>query len=158
ARDRAAAAAVVEQGVDGLLKHALFIADDDVRRAQLHQPLQTVVSVDYAAIEVVEVRRRKAAAVERHERAKLGRDDRNDVQDHPLRAVAGLEKALDDLQALDDLLGLQLGLGDRQLFEERGTLTVEVEVHQHLLDGLGADTGRERVFAIFVLGGEELVL
>ena len=88
AGDRAAAAAVVEQRVDRFLQHALFVADDDVRRAQLHQPLQAVVAVDHAAIEIVEIRRREAAAVERHQRAQLGRDDRNDVEDHPLRAVA----------------------------------------------------------------------
>src|SRR5690606_27241814 len=51
----AAAAAVVEQRVDSLLQHALFVADDDVRRAQLHQPLQAVVAIDDAAIEVVEI-------------------------------------------------------------------------------------------------------
>ena len=114
AGDGAAAAAVVEQSVDRFLKHALFVADDDVRSAQLHQPLQAVVAVDDAAIEVVEVRRREAAAVERNQRAKLGRDDRNDFEDHPLRTVAGLEEALDDLQALDDLLRLQLRLGRRR--------------------------------------------
>src|SRR4051812_8294737 len=52
ARDGAAAAAVVEQSVDRFLKHALLVADDNVRRAQLHQPLQAVVTVDHAAIEV----------------------------------------------------------------------------------------------------------
>src|SRR3546814_13728835 len=36
ARDRAAAAAIVEQRIDGFLQHALFVADDDVRRAQFH--------------------------------------------------------------------------------------------------------------------------
>ena len=37
-------------------------------------------------------------------------------------------------------------------------LALEVEVDQHLLDGLGADPGGEGVLAIFVLRGEELVL
>ena len=92
ARDDAAAAAVVEQRVDGLLQHALFVADDDVRRAQLDQPLQAVVAVDDAAIEIVQIRRREAAAVERDERAQIRRDDRNDGQDHPFRAVAGLDE------------------------------------------------------------------
>ncbi len=68
AGDDAAAAAVVEQRIDRLLKHALLVADDDVRRAQLDQPLEAVVAVDDAAIEVVEVatwrsgRRRAAPA------------------------------------------------------------------------------------------------
>ena len=76
ARDDAAAAAVVEQRVDRFLQHALLVADDDVRRAQLDQPLQAVVAVDDAAVEIVEVGRRETAAVERHERAQLRRDHR----------------------------------------------------------------------------------
>ena len=39
ARHRAAAAAVVDQGVHGLLQHALFVAHNDVGRAQLQQAL-----------------------------------------------------------------------------------------------------------------------
>ena len=78
AGDDAAAAAVVEQRVDGFLQHALFVADDDVRRAQLHQPLQAVVAVDDAAVEIVEIGRGEAAAVERHQRAQLRRDDRHE--------------------------------------------------------------------------------
>src|ERR687885_381638 len=45
AGDDAAAAAVVEQRIDRLLQHPLLVADDDVRRAQLDQPLQEVVAV-----------------------------------------------------------------------------------------------------------------
>ena len=54
-RDCAAATAIVEQRVDRFLQHALFIADDDVGRAQFHQALQTVVAVDDAAIEIVQI-------------------------------------------------------------------------------------------------------
>src|SRR5690606_26184612 len=49
--DGAATAAVVEERVDSFLQHALFVADDDVRRAELDQALQPVVAVDDAAIE-----------------------------------------------------------------------------------------------------------
>ena len=77
AGDDAAAAAVVEQRVHRLLQHALFVAHDDVRRLQFDQPLQTVVAVDDAAIEVVEIRRRETAAIQRHQRAQFRRDHRN---------------------------------------------------------------------------------
>ena len=113
AGDHAAAAAVVEQRVNRFLEHALFVADDDVRRAQLDQALEAVVAVDHAAIEIVEIRGREAAAVERHQRAQFGRDDRHDFEDHPLGPVARIDEAFDDLQTLDDLLGLELGLGRR---------------------------------------------
>ena len=82
----AAAAAVVEQRVDGFLQHALFVADDDVWRVQLHQLLQPVVAVDDAAIEIVEVGGGEAAAVQRHQRAQLRRKHRDHVQDHPFAA------------------------------------------------------------------------
>ena len=158
AGDDAAAAAVVEQRVDRLLQHALLVADDDVRRAQLDQPLQAVVAVDDAAIEVVEVGGGEAAAVERHERTQVRRDHRHHRQDHPFRLVAGLDEGLDDLQALGELLRLQLRgrLGD--LLAEVGGELLEVERDQHLADRLGADLGGEAVLAVLVLRLEVLVL
>ena len=119
ARDDAAAAAVVEQRVDRLLQHALFVAHDDVRRLEFDQALQAVVAVDDAAIEIVQVRRRETAAVQRNERTQLRRDHRNDGQDHPFRTIAGIDERFDDLQALDELLlllaAVAAGNADAQL-------------------------------------------
>jgi hypothetical protein len=39
ATENAAAAAIVKESVDGFLEHALFVANDDVRRAQFHKLL-----------------------------------------------------------------------------------------------------------------------
>ena len=114
AGDDAAAAAVVEQRVDRFLQHALFVAHDDVRRLEFDQALQAVVAVDDAAIEIVQVGRREAAAVQRHQRAQFRRDHRNDGQDHPFRAVAGIDEGLDDLQALDELLRLLAAVAARR--------------------------------------------
>jgi len=157
ARDRAAAAAVIEQRVDGFLQHALFVADDDVRRTQFHQALQTVVSVDHAAIQVVEIRRRKATAVERHQRAQFWRDHGDDFEDHPFGAVARIDERFHDFQALDDLLGLQLRLGRRQIFHQVGAFLLQVEIFEQDADRFGADAGRKGVFAIFVLRVEQFV-
>src|SRR5262249_31046432 len=90
AGDDAAAAAIVEERVDRLLQYALLVAHDDVGRAQLDEALQTVVAVDDAAIEIIEIRGRKAAAIQRHQRAQLGRDDRDDLEDHPFRPALRL--------------------------------------------------------------------
>src|ERR1700745_1961058 len=62
AGDDAAAPAVVEQRVDRLLQHPLLVADDDVGRPQLDEPLQAVVAVDVATIEIVEIGGGEAAA------------------------------------------------------------------------------------------------
>ena len=48
-------AAVVEQRVDRLLKHALLVVDDDLRRTEVEQPLESVVAVDHATVQVVQV-------------------------------------------------------------------------------------------------------
>jgi hypothetical protein len=108
--DRAAAAAVVEQCVDGLLEHALLVVDDDLGGAEVEQPLQPVVAVDDAAVQVVEVGGGEAATVELHHRTQLGRDHRHHVEDHRLRVVdaaavlvATVERR-HDLEALDRLL------------------------------------------------------
>src|SRR5690606_38492095 len=144
--------------VNSFLKHALFVAHDDVGRTQFDQALQTIVAVDDTAVEIVEVGRREAATVERHERTQFRRNHRNDVQDHPLRTVTGFEEALNDLETLDDLLGLQLGLRNCQLFKENLLLSLEIEAFEQLLDRLGADTGGEGVFAVLVLCLKQLIL
>src|SRR5207302_3164166 len=135
ARHRAAAAAVVEQCVDGLLQHALLVVDDDLRRAEVEQPLEAVVSVDDAAIEVVQVGRREAAAVELDHRAQLRRNHRHCLEDHPLRAVLRGDECRDDLQALDRAL-LLLALARADLLAEDRRLVGEIEILQQVADRL----------------------
>src|SRR5262249_7178387 len=109
AAQHTSATAVVEQCVDGFLQHALFVAYGDVGSMQLDELLQAVVAVDDAAIQIVEVGGGETSAIERHQRAKFRRDDRDHVEDHPLRFVTGLAEALDYAQALGILQLLLLG-------------------------------------------------
>ena len=102
--DRAAAAAVVEQRIDGFLQHPLFVADDDVGSVELDEPLEPVVAVDHAPIEIVEIRGGETAAVERNQRTQIGRNHRQDSEDHPFRLVARFTKRVDDFQALRSFL------------------------------------------------------
>ena len=83
--NRLGATTVVEQRVDRFLQHALLVAENDFRRAVRDELLQPVVAVDDAAIEIVQIGRGEAAAVERNERTQIRRNHRDDVQDHPLR-------------------------------------------------------------------------
>ena len=149
AAQHAAAAAVVEQRIDRFLKHALLVADDDVGRLQLDELLQPVVPVDDAAIQIVQVGGREPAAVERNERTQLRRNDRDDVQNHPLRLVRRLAERVDDLQPLGVL---QLLLRrhfrahlDAQLFGE----LLDVDALEQLLDRFGAHLRAELVSPLF---------
>src|SRR5690606_14834487 len=96
---------VVEQRVDRFLKHPLLVAENDLRRAMLDELLETIVAVDHAAIQIIEIRGRKAPTVKRNQRTKIRGNDRHDVHDHPRRiirrlaVVPGREEGIDDLEA-----------------------------------------------------------
>src|SRR5205085_1567427 len=146
--DRATAAAVVEQRVDRLLEHPLLVVDDDLGRAEVEEPLQSVVPVDDSPVQVVEVRGREAATVQLHHGAQVGRDHGDDVEDHAHGRVdraAVVVPAIErrhDLQPLDRLrLALTLGRGDR-LFE-LGLDHREVETRDEILHRLGTHAARE---------------
>src|SRR5207302_10789281 len=137
ARDRAAAASVVHEGVDRLLQHALLVADDDLRRAELEQTLEPVVAVDDAAVEVVQVARGEPAAVELHHGAQVRRDDRKDREDHPLGRRARAQERLHQTEPLDGLLAALSG-GRTYLGLELERELGEVDLPHDLEHGLGA--------------------
>ena len=70
---------------------------------QFQQPLEAVVAVDDAPIEIVEIGGGKTAAVELHHRAQFGRDHRHRGEDHPLGLVAAGQECFDDFEPLDRL-------------------------------------------------------
>ena len=145
AGDGLAATAVVEQGVDRLLQHPLLVADDDLGSVQLLKPLEAVVAVDDAPVEVVQIRRREAATVEGDQRAQVGRDHRDHVQHHPLGLVARLAEGVDDLEALGQLLPLRLAGRFLHLAAQLLGHLVHVDQLEQITDRLRAHARRERV-------------
>ena len=67
---------IIDQAVNSFLQHTFFIAHDHVRSAQFEQSFQTIVAVDHASIEIIQVRSGKTAAVQLNHRAQIGRDHR----------------------------------------------------------------------------------
>ena len=153
--DGTPAAAVVEQRVDGLLQHALLVVDDDLRRAEVEQPLEAVVAVDDPAVEVVEVGGREAPAVELHHRAQLRRDHRHGVENHHLGLVARLDERGDDLQALDRAR-LLLAFAGLDLVLELDPFGLEVDLLEQVADRFRAHAAAE-VLAEAVGGAEALL-
>ena len=144
ADDGAAPPPVVDEVVHGLLEHALLVADDDRGRAEVQQPLEAVVPVDDPAVEVVQVARGEAPAVQLHHGAQVGREHGERGHDHPLRLVAAAVERLDDLDALDGLLPALTGRG-ADLVLEGLHLLLQVERPQDVEDGLGAHASLEDV-------------
>ena len=145
ASDGATATAVVQQGVDRFLQHALFVAHDDVRRRQIQQALQTVVTVDHPTIQVVQVGSREAATIQRNQRTQVRRQHWQDGQDHPLRQVARALESFHQLQTLGQLLDLGFRVGLRNLFAQATDLVLQVDSVQQLADSLGTHAGVEVV-------------
>ena len=158
AGDGASAAAVVEQRVHGFLQHTLFVTDDDVGSPEFHQAFQAVVTVDHAAVQVVQVGGGETAAVERNERAQLRRNDRDDFEDHPFGAVAGFEERFHDLEALGELLLFGLGLGGLRLFAQEHLDFLKVQLFEQAADGFRAHAHGKGVLAEMVDDLEVLVL
>ena len=142
ARDRTAAAAVIDEGIDGFLEHTFFVADDDVRCAQFQEAAQAVVTVDDPAIEIVQVRRSEAAAVELYHRAQFRRDDRDDIHNHPFRFVAGVAEGFDDFQPADSA-DAALARRIAEFIAELFVQLVQVQALQQFLDSCSAHADAE---------------
>src|SRR6185312_4878820 len=145
------AATIVEERIDGFLQHALFVADDHIRRMQLHQLLQTVVAIDNAAIKIVEIRGGETAAIQRNEGTQLRWNHRKHVKNHPLRLVARFAKAFDDAQALGVLQLLLLRSFGLHLLANVFAEEFDVDLLQELLYALGAHHGDELTGGLGVL-------
>ena len=72
------------------------------------ETLESVVPVDHATVQIVEVRGREASTVKRDQRAKVGRNDGDHLHHHPLGPVAAVPEGLDNLETLGVLTTLGL--------------------------------------------------
>ena len=86
--NRTATTAIIEKRIDRFLQHALLITHDNIRRIKIEQSLESIVTVDYSTIQVVEIRCGKTAAIEWHEWAQIWRQNRQHVHYHPLGLVS----------------------------------------------------------------------
>ena len=153
AGDGTTASAVVDEGVDRLLEHALLVAHDDLRGAELDEALQSVVAVDHAAIEVVQVRGGESATVELHHWAQVWRDDRKDRHDHPLWARTGAAEGLEESESLNRLLAAHAG-GVAHLNGELFRFGIKVHSLNQLTNRLGTHAGAEDTRTAWALAAE----
>ncbi len=144
-------AAVVDEGINGFLKHAFFVADDDFRSFELEETAEAVVAVDDATVEVVEVGGGEASTFEGNEGAQVGRDDRKNLQDHPFGAHACGTESLNELEAFSEFFAGLLGAGIGEAFLEFNFELFEVDHTQDVANAFGAHFGREG-FAVLLLG------
>ena len=150
AQDRTTASTIVEQRVNGLLQHALFVADNDLRGVQVHQLLETVVPVDDPAIQIVEVAGGEVARVQKDEWPQVRRNDGNNVKHHPGRIIVGILQLLDQLQPLGDVLDPLLRTGGFQLFTQVDRDLMKIQSINELSNGLSAHHGGESLTTVLL--------
>src|SRR5438093_162491 len=90
--------------VENIPHDAFFVSNNDIRRAELNEPLEPVIAVDDAAIEIVKITRRETAAVQRDKGPQIRRNHRNDGEDHPLGTIAAVLEGREHLQSLREFL------------------------------------------------------
>ncbi len=156
--DHAPATAVVEERIHRLLEHPLLVADDHLRRVQLLEPLQPVVAVDDAPVEVVQIAGGETPAVQRDQRSEVRRDHRDHFEDHVLGAVPRLAEGIQHLEALGELLALRLAGRLLHLHAQRLALLLDVQAAEHLADRFGSDPVLEGVPSVLLPGLGELIL
>ena len=149
-----ATATVVNQGIHGLLQHPLFVADHNVGRVNLHQFFEAVVAGNDPAIKLIKVRRSETTAVQLRHGADIRRQNRQDIQNHPVKMIARFAESLDYFQALDNAHPLLTGRGEKLVFQLKSQ-RLDINSRQQFLNGFRAHTDAELVaihFTVFFIG------
>src|SRR5215212_967758 len=134
--------AIVEESIHGLLKHPLLVIHDHVRSPEVEQSAEPVVAVDNPTIQVVQVARSEAPAVELDHWPEVWRQNWYGLHNHPLRPVVARAEGIHHLQALYSFLALlTLRLVDR-VTEVLG-LGLQVYLAYEIPYRLGAHTAAE---------------
>ena len=102
---------VIKQRVDCLLKHPLFVTNDDVRRFELEQVLQSIIAVDDATIKIVQIAGRETSAFQRNQWTQIRRNYWQHFQNHPFRPRVRGDEALHQFQTLREFLTNLFALG-----------------------------------------------
>ena len=118
---------------------------------------ETVVAVDHAAIQIIQVGSREAAAIQRHQRPQFGRQYRQHFHHHPIRFDAGLVERFQHFQALGELLDFGIRRGCSQIRAQLLDFVLEIDRAQQLAYALGAHDSGE-IIAEFLDLGEVVVL
>ncbi|CDB02593.1 predicted protein [Firmicutes bacterium CAG:145] len=139
-----AASAVVYQRVYRFLQHSLFVSNYDVRRAQLQESVEPVVSVYYSSVQVVQVGSGESASVQLHHRSDVRRNYGNHVQYHPVRSVARKSQRFDYFKASYDS-DLLLSAGAFELCSQVVGKLIQIYLCQQGLDGLCSHGSLESV-------------
>src|SRR5699024_4906345 len=120
------------------------------RSTKVKQAFQAVVTVDHTTIEIVQVTRCKTAAVQLYHRTDFRRNDRQYIEYHPRRVVAGTAEGFDDFKTLDRSCQT-LSCCSLKFLSEHFELFVELYILQKVPDCLSTHFCSESVTVLVVV-------
>ena len=144
-------AAVVQQRIHCLLQHAFFVAHNDVGRVQFQQAFQAVVTVDDAAVQVVQIGSGETAAVQRYQRTQIRRQYRQHVHNHPLEFHAAALEGFQYFQTLGDFFDFGVRTGRFEFLVQNLDFGRYIQIAQQLTDAFGTHFGVEIIAVLFKL-------
>ena len=124
---RFATTTVVQQAVHGFLQHTFFVANDNIGRAQFQQTFQTIVAVNHAAIQIVQIRRSKTSAVQWHKWTQIGRQNGQHVHNHPFQLHATAVERFQHFQAFGDFFDFSIGAGGLQFLAQNFNFLLHIQ-------------------------------
>ena len=92
--DRATTATVVKERVNSFLQHALFVIDDDLRSTKIKQTLETVVAVDHATVEIIEIARCETTTIKLNHGTQIRWNNWNCIKHHAHRGIGGVAERI----------------------------------------------------------------
>ena len=131
------------------MKHALLVSDDDVWRVKLDKTTETVVTVDYTTVKIVQIARCKSTTIKWNERTKVRWNNWNYVQDHPLWLVVALLERRKNTKTLSELLLLSLRGYLFDLLAELSTERINIDSLEKCEDRLSTHASLESSSELF---------
>ena len=95
---RAASSAVIDKGINSLLKHSLFVSYNNIGCAKLKEPFKAVISVYDSSVKIIKIGCGKSAAVKLNHRANIGRNYGDNIHNHPFKLIAALIESINNIK------------------------------------------------------------
>ena len=134
---------VLQKGVHGLLEHPLLVLDDDLGSVLVDELAKPGVPVQDSPVELVKVGGGEGSALQLHQGTKVGREDGQNLENHPLRTVFGIQEGLQGPQPLGEFEFLLEGVFRLQAPPQLFHLFLGVDLAEKFLNGLGAHADAE---------------
>ena len=145
---RAASSAVIDKGVNSLLKHSLFVSYDNIGCAELKEPFKAVISVYNSSVKIVKIRGGKSAAVKLNHGADIRRNYRNNIHNHPFKLIAALIESINNIKPFKNTHSLLA----RCRFKLCGKLVAKllnINILKQLFNGFRAHAGFKIILISF---------